>query len=57
AKMLAFCNLTSEQKKGLGRSTVERIKVKLENPGPVEIPIMREEFPPGFDYAYVDTKT
>ncbi|KAI3968888.1 hypothetical protein MKX01_029038 [Papaver californicum] len=52
--MLAFCNLSPEQKKKLGGTTMERIQVKLEQPEPDVIPVLREEFPPGFDYAYVD---
>ncbi|KAI3986707.1 hypothetical protein MKX01_014245, partial [Papaver californicum] len=53
-KLLAFCNLSPERKKKLGQPTEKRIQMKLENLGPVEILILKEQMPPGFDYAYVD---
>ncbi|KAI3961126.1 hypothetical protein MKX01_035712, partial [Papaver californicum] len=53
-KLLACSNLSTEQKKMLGQQAERIIQVKLKGPGLEEIPIFKEKFPHGFDYAYVD---
>lgn len=48
---LVFCNLHLRFKEGMSRETKERIRIKLENGGPIEVSIFNEEILPGMDYA------